>query len=476
MKIRVKGEGGRRWFSAAVLLLGVLALMALPVAAQDETPVSPDTAPTAPLYPGSWNDLLNGSFEAGELAPDLWDTQSFAPGAVFEWVGGQSADGGRSVKITLRTENDARWLQSVTVKPNTDYILSGWIKTRDVAHTSQTNDAGANLSILGLWDQTPPLFGTHDWTHVSVAFNSGDNSELFIYARLGHFSGVTTGTAWFDDIRLVRVRPLYVSSSQSGTVAGIAFTPGDILIHNPLRDTWAMFFDASDVGLKGDLAAMAIQPHWQWDEDDRTIFTILMSLAGAQTVPGVGRVRPWDVIEFQATSIGDNTAGTFGMYQQGHEVGLSDTGERIDAIGPVYGPTGYAIQVSTTGSVSVPEDPFGLWDDDTILNARDEDILAFDYWDEWWFAPYFDGSVVPGLAEEDVIAADVTASFPETWFLTIRGNGRIGNRDYSQKDIFMVDVDSSTWVLDDYRLLGRYWNGPAHGFNYLIDAIDIGDE
>jgi hypothetical protein len=164
------------------------------------------------------------------------------------------------------------------------------------------------------------------------------------------------------------------------------------------------------------------------------------------------------------------------MYQQGHEVGLSDTGERIDAIGPVYGPTGYAIQVSTTGSVSVPEDPFGLWDDDTILNARDEDILAFDYWDEWWFAPYFDGSVVPGLAEEDVIAADVTASFPETWFLTIRGNGRIGNRDYSQKDIFMVDVDSSTWVLDDYRLLGRYWNGPAHGFNYLIDAIDIGDE
>ena len=106
------------------------------------------------------------------------------------------------MKVEAITANDARWIQTVSVTPNTQYVLSGYIKTVNVAHTSQSQDAGANLSILGGYTSTPALFGTNGWKYVSVVFNSGSNTQVTVAARLGMYSGVTTGTAWFDDLQL----------------------------------------------------------------------------------------------------------------------------------------------------------------------------------------------------------------------------------------------------------------------------------
>jgi hypothetical protein len=33
-------------------------------------------------------------------------------------------------------------------------------------------------------------------------FNSGGESQIYISARLGFYGSTTTGTAWFDDLRL----------------------------------------------------------------------------------------------------------------------------------------------------------------------------------------------------------------------------------------------------------------------------------
>lgn len=55
------------------------------------------------------------------------------------------------------------------------------------------------------WTRSPGVFGTTDWTFVSVIFNSGPQTRLTLAARLGYWSGTATGTAWFDDLRLTRL-------------------------------------------------------------------------------------------------------------------------------------------------------------------------------------------------------------------------------------------------------------------------------
>jgi hypothetical protein len=103
--------------------------------------------------------------------------------------------------------NDARWIQNVPVEPNTRYYLSAWIKTEDVAHSPQSVDVGANISLLGTWNHSPGLLGTQDWTRTGFFFNSESNTQVTVAARLGFWSGITTGTAWFDDVRLAAVVP-----------------------------------------------------------------------------------------------------------------------------------------------------------------------------------------------------------------------------------------------------------------------------
>jgi len=92
------------------------------------------------------NSLLNGGFENGDYLPTSWLPDSWASGAAFIWDNTQAYQGNRSIKISLATPNDARWVQGVTVQPNTDYRLSGWIKTENVAHTSE---AVASVTHLG---------------------------------------------------------------------------------------------------------------------------------------------------------------------------------------------------------------------------------------------------------------------------------------------------------------------------------------
>src|SRR5690606_867319 len=79
--------------------------------------------------------------------------------------------------------------------------------TEDVAHSTESVDAGANLCLDGTWHHTDPLVGTNDWTNVKMLINSGDSTELTICARLGYWAGTTTGTALFDQLKLIELEP-----------------------------------------------------------------------------------------------------------------------------------------------------------------------------------------------------------------------------------------------------------------------------
>ena len=169
-----------------------------------EAPPPPTPTPTPIPSP---NLLANPGFEEGAYSPTAdppgWSRDAWQGTATFVWDNSIAHSGTKSTKIAAMTPNDARWLQTVAVTPHTDYLLSGWIRTEAVS-----DGVGANLCLYGTWDHSPDLMGTHDWTYVAFAFNSGSSTELTIAARLGYWSATVTGAAWFDDLSLAPLPPL----------------------------------------------------------------------------------------------------------------------------------------------------------------------------------------------------------------------------------------------------------------------------
>lgn len=188
----------------------LLLLLALPLVLvfSGSAPLQAAPAPpaTEPL-----NLLVNGSFEIGDYSPDgtpePWARNAWDPSRVdLTWDAAEAQSGDKSVKISAATPNDASWTQTVPVEPHTQYLLSGWIKTENVVPESEGGGAGANLSLVGTWDHSPGLLGTNDWTYIIYGFNSGDQTTVTIGARLGYWSDTTSGTAWFDNLRLAPVQ------------------------------------------------------------------------------------------------------------------------------------------------------------------------------------------------------------------------------------------------------------------------------
>jgi hypothetical protein len=396
----------------------------------------------AMIPPSWWNMLKNSSVEDGNLTPDYWTSYSWAGSAQFIWQKNLSVTGARSLKIVQVSPDDGRWQQNVTVEPNTDYVLSGWIKTLKVAHTVETIDAGANLSVdtylpvTGWYTKTPPLIGTNDWTFVSVVFNSGDNNQLLISARLGIYWGTTTGTAWFDNIQLAPVKKIYISSSQNGTVGGVPFTSSDILVHDPVRNTWAMYFDGSDVGIARNVDCLEVL----WNGD------IMLSLEQAQSVSGLGKVQPQDIILFSATSTGTNTAGTFSMHLRGKDAGLDTIQENIDACS--FG--GFDI-ISTSGPT------------DIVANGADDDLFSNNT-GPW--SIFLLGNSVPNLKDEDIRGFSMDVANSGIKYLSTQDTYYPGDgRGITNRQIFAVDGKKVLRPL--------FWSGPEHGFRYAIDGFSI---
>ena len=184
-----------------------------------------------------------------------------------------------------------------------------------------------------------------------------------------------------------------MSLTNNGTVGGVAFADEDILHFDGAN--WNLYFDGSDVGLPTSADVFAF---YNLDAD-----TILMSFAANITLGGVP-YTPRDIVQFDATSLGATTAGTFSTYFNGADVELTASAENIDALDIL--PDGRVL-ISTTGNPTVSG----------VTGGRDEDILAFTPTSlgantSGTWSLYFDGSDV-GLADtnnEDIDALDVTAN------------------------------------------------------------------
>ncbi len=238
----------------------------------------------------------------------------------------------------------------------------------------------------------------------------------------------------------------YVSAGAAGAVGGVAFAPGDILKFTPAGG-WSMFFDASDVGLTKNVVALEIE-----DNGD-----ILLALAAAQTVPGVGNVQPQDVLRFTPSSTGDSTAGAFAMALDGSTKGLTTSGEKIDALGRTDG----RIALSTSGAAAVKRP------DNTALKAQDEDALGFNLASGQW-SEYFNGTAIPGLAAEDINGLWIDPATGDL-YISIVGGFNLAGVKGDGKDIVKLSPSGAPGGYTP----SLFWDGSANGFPASIDGLEM---
>jgi hypothetical protein len=196
-------------------------------------------------------------------------------------------------------------------------------------------------------------------------------------------------------LTLTRSHSLYVSAAADGLGGNANIKAGDIVTRHPATGKWVLVFDASDVGITQNINA------FEWTSADR----LLISLKGAQIVPGLGRVKPHDIIRFTPTSLGTNTKGTFSFFMKGADVGLSTTGEKIDAIAweKPYPESGSRLLISTNGAGAVPKTGGGT------LKFQREDVIALDQTQtgqpvKGTWSLYMDGTAIPGLKDSNINA------------------------------------------------------------------------
>ena len=154
------------------------------------------------------NLLTGGTFEDG--AGGNWAVRSYRPEGDAARRSGDAAKEGKAsllVRSAHAAGNDTAFVQKVAVTPGTRYLLSGWVRTKDVTVTEAGGATGATLGVYGRGEASESLVGNQDWTYLTVVFDSGTRSEVEVGARLGHNGSVARGTAWFDDLVLLRLGP-----------------------------------------------------------------------------------------------------------------------------------------------------------------------------------------------------------------------------------------------------------------------------
>jgi hypothetical protein len=191
---------------------------------------------------------------------------------------------------------------------------------------------------------------------VAYDLNTGTWSLIFDGSDVGLGSFAINGMAVLPD------GDFLLSFTAAGTIGGISTDDSDILRFTPTSlgantaGTYSMYFDGSDVGLTTN----------NEDIDGITLDStgaLVISTIGAMSANGASGADT-DLFRFAATSLGTNTAGTFSVYFDGSDVGLSDGGsEDVDGVGLT--PAG-TILLSSLGAFSVPG-----------VSGADEDILEF---------------------------------------------------------------------------------------------------
>ncbi|MGO9057611.1 MAG: hypothetical protein ACLQU2_09530 [Candidatus Binataceae bacterium] len=150
------------------------------------------------------NLLLNADLTAGSGDTPLdWQNSQYGepqqqPGDVtFEWDNNTQP---ASLKIWNYQSADSRWTQELHLKPGW-YHFTASVRTENVGEI----DTGANLSIMNTWFLSRNVKGTSYWEAIGFYLLVQKETDVILACRLGVYSSMNTGQAWFRDLSVVKI-------------------------------------------------------------------------------------------------------------------------------------------------------------------------------------------------------------------------------------------------------------------------------
>jgi hypothetical protein len=149
--------------------------------------------------------LKNRGFEAGL---EGWTAVCIGgPRPRFEFDTEVVREGRQALRVTASQPVDVGCYQEVMLKPGQRYRFSGWVRTRGLNPRGSSVYGTFHVHARAINDfiaKGPNHGGDTEWTRVSLTFQArGDGLTRIVLFFVGFGQG--TGTAWFDDLRLVEV-------------------------------------------------------------------------------------------------------------------------------------------------------------------------------------------------------------------------------------------------------------------------------
>lgn len=159
----------------------------------------------------SENLISNGGFELQETSgrPQGWYEKAYRTQAGYSRMAvtdEQAHTGMYSVVIDNANINDARYLYTADVEPESLYRLSGYV----LVEWMEDIGNGANFGIENIYAFSDCLHDTNgEWQYLEWYGETGeDQHSLTFGVRVGGYSAESTGKAYFDDISLEKVDKL----------------------------------------------------------------------------------------------------------------------------------------------------------------------------------------------------------------------------------------------------------------------------
>lgn len=164
------------------------------------------------LYPGLGNNSLvwNGSFEVDSIGRGLDWRIGRPEGVDIDFDYSNKTRGDRSMKITFVGKNNIDFhhvSQAVPVDPNSNYLLTSDISTRDI--TTRNGIRWEVYCNKGMNEFSETYTGTIDWTTARISFVTPHDCNV-IHVRLRRIKSrkldnLISGEAWIDNVNLLKL-------------------------------------------------------------------------------------------------------------------------------------------------------------------------------------------------------------------------------------------------------------------------------
>lgn len=163
--------------------------------------------PSGILHAEETNLLQNAGFESVTTdPPDSWNRDLWLQTEGASYLGiaqNHARSGAVSAVVENREPNHAKWVQTVQVEPETDYLISGWVQVEQVGD----GEVGATIFPLGVGGEYPHLNESDEqWKQLQFYGRTGPGQrELTLAAGIGGYGYLNTGKAFFDDLEIRKV-------------------------------------------------------------------------------------------------------------------------------------------------------------------------------------------------------------------------------------------------------------------------------